>query len=199
MTDYRFSDLSAIPNNYSSNYNLLKTQIRTLHPNAKNHYRLVSDRSNTSVRPQFVGIFDYHCCYCGCLVYNSDFEADHILSLNFSGTNDIDNLSPSCSVCNNLKSDIIDCSRLFNVFNPYTNIANVFNRDNEYRIQIASTYTSDPNVSKFYKVMRFNDKMRRIDYFICSLSDCINIVKNPSIRLKLFDIREELKKYRVRL
>ena len=44
-----------------------------------------------------------HCAYCGNLIDYKNMQVDHILSQRQGGTDDIDNLNPSCRRCNHYK------------------------------------------------------------------------------------------------
>ena len=44
-----------------------------------------------------------HCAYCGKAIAIKDMQVDHILSKHNGGTNGIDNLNPSCRMCNHYK------------------------------------------------------------------------------------------------
>lgn len=47
------------------------------------------------------------CCgYCGKAITFDEMEIDHMLPLSRGGTNDLDNLMPSCRTCNNDKADM---------------------------------------------------------------------------------------------
>lgn len=41
-----------------------------------------------------------HCAYCGCELEYKDMQVDHIVAVGRGGSNDIDNLLPSCRQCN---------------------------------------------------------------------------------------------------
>ena len=58
-----------------------------------------------SIREQVYQKFDGHCAYCGCKLEYKDMQVDHVKSVfYYNGTNDIDNLLPSCRMCNFYKS-----------------------------------------------------------------------------------------------
>ena len=50
--------------------------------------------------------YDGHCAYCGCLLHYDEMQVDHIDSVwhselnNSQSNNEIDNLMPSCRMCN---------------------------------------------------------------------------------------------------
>ena len=47
--------------------------------------------------------YNGHCAYCGKPITIKDMQVDHILSKRNGGTDDIDNLNPSCRMCNHYK------------------------------------------------------------------------------------------------
>ena len=47
--------------------------------------------------------YNGHCAYCGKVISIKEMQVDHILSKRNGGTNDIDNLNPSCRLCNHYK------------------------------------------------------------------------------------------------
>ena len=44
-----------------------------------------------------------HCAYCGTVISLKGMHVDHLRSLKRGGTDDLDNLMPSCSLCNTYK------------------------------------------------------------------------------------------------
>lgn len=61
------------------------------------------------IREQVYQKYNGHCAYCGCELDYKDMQVDHIESVYKNGeNNDIDNLMPSCRMCNFYKgiSDI---------------------------------------------------------------------------------------------
>ena len=47
--------------------------------------------------------YNGHCAYCGKTIALKDMQVDHILPKRNGGTDDIDNLNPSCRLCNHYK------------------------------------------------------------------------------------------------
>ena len=47
--------------------------------------------------------YNGHCAYCGKAIAIKDMQVDHILSKRNGGMDDIDNLNPSCRLCNHYK------------------------------------------------------------------------------------------------
>lgn len=57
------------------------------------------------IRKQVYQKYNGHCAYCGCELEYKDMQVDHVKSVfYYNGTNDIDNLLPSCRMCNFYKS-----------------------------------------------------------------------------------------------
>ena len=58
--------------------------------------------------------YNGHCAYCGKAITIKDMQVDHILPKRNGGTDDIDNLNPSCRLCNHYKrANSIECFRDF--------------------------------------------------------------------------------------
>lgn len=58
-----------------------------------------------NIREQVYRKCNGHCAYCGCKLEYKDMQVDHVKSVfYYNGTNDIDNLLPSCRMCNFYKS-----------------------------------------------------------------------------------------------
>lgn len=47
--------------------------------------------------------YNGHCAYCGKETAIKDMQVDHVLPKHQQGTNDIENLFPSCRLCNHYK------------------------------------------------------------------------------------------------
>lgn len=57
------------------------------------------------IREQVYQKYNGRCAYCGCEVDYNDMQVDHVISVyGNNGSNDIDNLMPSCRMCNFYKS-----------------------------------------------------------------------------------------------
>lgn len=58
-----------------------------------------------NIREQVYQKCNGHCAYCGCELEYKDMQVDHVKSVfYYNGTNNIDNLLPSCRMCNFYKS-----------------------------------------------------------------------------------------------
>ena len=58
--------------------------------------------------------YNGHCAYCGKAIAIKDMQVDHILPKRNGGKDDLDNLNPSCRLCNHYKRAYsIECFRDF--------------------------------------------------------------------------------------
>ncbi len=55
------------------------------------------------IREQVHNKYNGHCAYCGKSIIIKDMQIDHIIPKRNKGTDDIDNLNPSCRRCNHYK------------------------------------------------------------------------------------------------
>ena len=55
------------------------------------------------IRLQVYNKYDGHCAYCGNKIEYKDMQVDHIIPQRVNGSNDIENLMPSCRICNHYK------------------------------------------------------------------------------------------------
>ena len=57
------------------------------------------------VRKQVYQKYNGHCAYCGCPIEYKDMQVDHVIPVyGKDGSNDLDNLMPTCRMCNFYKS-----------------------------------------------------------------------------------------------
>lgn len=55
------------------------------------------------IRQQVYNKYDGHCAYCGYELEYKDMQVEHIKPRCVGGTNDIENLLPTCRLCNHYK------------------------------------------------------------------------------------------------
>ena len=68
------------------------------------------------LREQVYQKYNGHCAYCGCELKIKDMQVDHVLSKRNGGADVIDNLNPSCRMCNHYKrANSIECFRSFSL------------------------------------------------------------------------------------
>ena len=100
------------------------------------------------VRQEVYAKYNGHCAYCGKPIEYKDMQIDHLVSVYaHGGTDDIDNLMPSCRACNYYKSTypLEDFRKLLST------VVERLDRDFTYRI--AKTYgiiTENDNPIVFY-------------------------------------------------
>lgn len=57
------------------------------------------------IREQVYQKYNGHCAYCGCKLEYKNMQVDHVVAVyGHNGSNDINNLMPSCRMCNFYKS-----------------------------------------------------------------------------------------------
>ena len=60
-------------------------------------------RRTDAERRAVLGKTDGHCAYCGCELPMEEMQIDHCISLHNHGSDEMDNLLPSCRMCNYYK------------------------------------------------------------------------------------------------
>lgn len=65
-------------------------------------------------RQQVIEKYNNHCAYCGCDITLKTMQVDHKKAKAYGGTDDIENLMPSCRLCNHYKrANSIDTFRRY--------------------------------------------------------------------------------------
>lgn len=202
MKDYRSTETDIFPP--EKDINLHKAEILEGH-RTPNHYSFIHERGSLANKA-FRKAFNYKCAYCGVNeVINSVqlFEIDHYickssakLSVDFDN---FDNLISSCYACNRRKSGIDIENDYLDILNPKCNIQNVFTRSKDFKIIINSNYNSDKYILYFYRKMKFDHNLRRLDFLILSIIDLESIISNHEIKEKLTVLIEKLKQKRNRM
>lgn len=103
------------------------------------------------------------------------FEIDHfICEASFNGDSinagKINNLVLSCKKCNRAKKDFIwneIYSSKFNVDDE--SITEVFYRDEDYSIKIENEYITDNSIYSFYRKLKFDEEIRRLDFLLMNM------------------------------
>ena len=55
------------------------------------------------IRQQVYNKYNGHCAYCGCELEYKNMQVEHIKPQRVGGTDDIENLIPTCRLCNHYK------------------------------------------------------------------------------------------------
>lgn len=73
-------------------------------------YGVVGDKKSTRItfnKKTKLSVYEKtkgKCAYCGCVIEIRKMQIDHIVPIEVLGTNDLENLLPSCKMCNFYKS-----------------------------------------------------------------------------------------------
>lgn len=173
----------------------------------KNFYNAVK-KQNSAYNRKFRAIYNSKCSYCGVSLDIQPyllFEIDHFICRSHpkskKNLDSKENLVFSCHICNRKKRDFtirLDGFPELGITYPAllspddTHIASVFVRDSDYRIRIAEEYVSDDHIKAFYKKLLFDHPVRRLDYLLLELIGLIDECRDPSIKLALLEVKEEL-------
>lgn len=178
-TDYRNTIYNQYNNDILKQKEELNQKIKIKHPRLKNIYNKVKDR-NSEFNKTFQEIYNRKCVYCGVnqdIMSSGLFEVDHfICESSFEGNlveaGVLSNLVLSCKKCNRAKGDLRWEEQYSSVFEVDSrNIVNVFCRASDYSIKIQPQYHSDDIVNKFYKKLKLDEEVRRLDYLLMTMND----------------------------
>lgn len=178
-TDYRNTIYNQYNNDILKQKEDLNQKIKIKHPRLKNIYNKVKDR-NSEFNKKFQEIYNRKCVYCGVnqdIMSSGLFEVDHfICESSFEGNlveaGGLSNLVLSCKKCNRAKGDLRWEEQYSSVFEVDSrNIVNVFYRASDYSIKIQPQYHSDDIVNKFYKKLKLDEEVRRLDYLLMTMND----------------------------
>ena len=193
IDDYRYTKYEKKnPNMINDKIKFIKL-LQKKHKRTDNHYALIRNNSD-NYKLEYLKIFDYKCVYCGNSLENIPiylFEIDHYInqasSVNNSSNqvNHIDNLFPACKICNSKKSNITFKNKYIDLFEPCTNIQNVFYRDELYNIRICKEYCDDEFIKLFYTKLKLDNDARRIDYLLLCMRGLVKKVKSLKLSSKL--------------
>lgn len=177
--DYRNTKYKQFNNDILKQKEELNQQIKRKHPRLQIIYNKVNDR-NSEFNKEFQKIYNRKCVYCGVnqdIMSSGLFEVDHfICESSFEGNlveaGVLSNLVLSCKKCNRAKGDLRWEEQYSSVFEVDSrNIVNVFYRDSDYSIKIQPQYHSDDIVNKFYKKLKLDEEVRRLDYLLMTMND----------------------------
>lgn len=207
MSDYRCTPYCPPFHNIPEKKRTLLEEIRKTHKRAKDIYRIVKARENDAHKG-FFALYNDKCAYCGCsvdILSAQLFEVDHLKPKSDKETpseelNALDNLVLSCRNCNNGKSDYW-FQELSEEWSPDgCGIAEIFNRDNQFNIVVASSYKADTRVKELFKELKMGEQYRRLDYLLMSMKGYIKTLPLDSDKRRLLiDIFCELLEKRNRV
>lgn len=201
--DYRYTIYENKNLNIPTKKQAFIDKLNSEHPRNHNHYKLISENVGP-YKLQYLKIFDNKCVYCGNSLDNIPitlFEIDHYINKaswteQEEQANHVDNLYPACKICNSKKSGITFVNEYITIFNPVTNIQNIFYRDENYNIKIKEPYCSDPVINKFYDKLKLNHDTRRLDYLLLCMRGLAAKTTNSNLSKELIALVDSLHKKR---
>lgn len=198
--DYRNTSYCLIDYKLNSKKIEYSIEFRENHPRATNMYNIISEKNSMENR-KFREIYFERCAYCGVstqVIDSSKFEVDHFIpksilkqmqtleslkKLTTVEINDITNLVCSCQMCNRGKSGFI-CNEENAIYllHPDNNFLNsVFYRQFDYSIEVFSEYKDNIDVKQFYKYLKFDNQIKRLDYLLMEMKDFCEKYKEEQI------------------
>ena len=184
--DYRFFEWEEVPI-FVEEREKLKQSILKRHPRLKNFYKFFNERERLFYKSRFMVIFSNRCCYCGVsflrVLNGSNVQIDHIYSKSNNDKsfdiNAIENLAPSCNVCNSRKSNIVKTKSFAKKISPYT-LSGVFERTNDFSIRVSNAFVHDKDIVSFYNALNLASEFYRLsyfyEYFVIWLINCRHLV-----------------------
>ncbi|MXN88468.1 HNH endonuclease [Pasteurella canis] len=175
--DFRNTRYCISNNNILSDKSSLEKRIKREHPRVKIIYNQINKKYK-EYNKMFRDIYSNKCAYCGIttdVISSELFEIDHfICEAAFNGDSinagKINNLVLSCKKCNRAKQNFIwneIYSSKFNVDDG--SITNLFYRDDDYYIKIKKEFIKDSTICYFYKKLKLNEEIRRLDFLLMNM------------------------------
>lgn len=153
------------------------------HSKVKNVHNTISKRDN-KYNGIFRSIYYDKCVYCGIstqVIFSSNFEVDHVIPVSVlklglghspDYINGIENLVSSCQMCNRGKSGFLCIDENLDLLHPDKNILPlIFDRKEDYSLQINDKYKSNPVIQEFYDKLKLNNELRKLDYLLMEMKD----------------------------
>lgn len=92
--------------------------------------------------------YNGHCAYCGRIIEYKEMQVDHLIPQRNGGTDNIDNLMPSCRICNHYKR-----AESLETFRTWISTIPVKLGEREYIYKVGMAYgfyDSEPKEVKFF-------------------------------------------------
>lgn len=209
MDDYRKTKYCPSFENINLNKNKFLEDLKLEFPEIEDIYSKIS-KNDDLYKIKFMKIYNYRCSYCGVslnVLNKRMFEIDHYIyrkSPKFKDNNEadkIENLVLSCQYCNRKKRDFsIPDTEYILLYPDGEEIKKVFYRDEQYYIRISNNYLPNQTINKFYKKLKLDAEVRRLDFLLINLLKFKEIYKNKLEDLYIFNdvcsIIEKLKNKR---
>ncbi|WP_158700710.1 HNH endonuclease [Bacillus paralicheniformis] len=168
-------------------------KFKTDHPKVRNIYNTLKNRTN-KYNSEFRRIYYNKCAYCGIstqVIDSSRFEVDHVIplstlkiNLDYSRDkiNGIENLVNSCQMCNRGKRDFYCDEENLKILHPdYNCLPQIFYRKKDYSIDINEDYGKNSVIIEFYRKLKFDNQLRRLDYLLMEMKDFCDIHEGEAI------------------
>lgn len=209
MDDYRKTKYCLSFENINLNKNKFLEELKLEFPEIEDIYSKIS-KNDELYKIKFMKIYNCRCSYCGVsldILNKRMFEIDHYIykkSPKFKDNNEadkIENLVLSCQYCNRKKRDFsIPDTEYILLYPDGEEIKKVFYRDEQYYIRISNNYSLNQTINKFYKKLKLDAEVRRLDFLLINLLKFKKIYKNKLEGLRIFNdvcsIIEKLKNKR---
>lgn len=163
------------------------------HPRVRNMYLTIKNRENR-YNIEFRKIYHEKCAYCGIstqVIDSSRFEVDHVIPVSilkqnfgykYEEINGLDNLVNSCQMCNRGKTNFYCKESEFKLFHPdNNNLPIIFERTEDYSIEISSGYENNILIKEFYTKLKFDSQLRRLDYLLMEMKDFCDMHEGETI------------------
>lgn len=209
MDDYRKTKYCLSFENINLNKNKFLEELKLEFPEIEDIYSKIS-KNDELYKIKFMKIYNCRCSYCGVsldILNKRMFEIDHYIykkSPKFKDNNEadkIENLVLSCQYCNRKKRDFsIPDTEYILLYPDGEEIKKVFYRDEQYYIRISNNYSLNQTINKFYKKLKLDAEVRRLDFLLINLLKFKKTYKNKLEGLRIFNdvcsIIEKLKNKR---
>ena len=193
-SDYRNTRYCVSKKNIVSEKDALEKKIKSEHPRVKIIYNQINKKDG-EYNKLFRNIYNNKCVYCGIttdVISSELFEIDHfVCEASFNGDSinagKINNLVLSYRKCNKAKLDFIwnkVYSSRFNVDDE--SITELFYRDEDYYIRIKRKYITDSIICSFYRKLKLNEEIRRLDFLLMNMYGFYKKYSNDSKIEKIF-------------
>ena len=175
--DYRNTVYEVLNKNIINDKNALEERIKREHPKVKIIYNQIN-KKDSEYNKRFRNIYNNKCAYCGIttdVISSELLEIDHFICESSFKENkikagEINNLVLSCKKCNRAKSDFKweeEYTSKFSVDDG--NITELFYRDEDYSIKIKGKYITDKTICSFYRKLKLNEEIRRLDFLLMNM------------------------------
>ncbi len=204
MSDYRDGYITKMQSNNciltkKSNFNIGKYQ-------SDNYHYLLREHSELKIK--FRKLYQYKCVYCGItndVISNEMLELDHYYPYtkrkDYNGNiNELANIVLSCHSCNRSKSSFLTEHSDKTIFHPdMVDLGVYFERKKDYTVCIRNDYKTNTHVCAFYEQLKMKNYHRRLDHLIMMMSEFCKNCTDITLKNKLQDIKEELRKKRTEI